>query len=273
MKRTLIVLSILGLLFLLLLEAKIKASLQFRTRVAQLFAASKYRSGQRYQKNQIASLPEPVQRYFNHVLKEGQPYISYVKMKHEGLFKADLKKGWMRIKGEQYVSTAQPGFIWKGTTAMFVAQDLYIADQGRLIVTLFSLLRVVDGKGPQYDQGELLRWLGESILYPTNFLPSDKLHWFPIDATTAKLTFEYQGLSLFFVLTFNAKGEITEMKTERYMDLDTLATWVIKVSDYKKLNRMLIPTRFEILWRLAAGDFSYAKFDITTLVYDQPTKF
>jgi hypothetical protein len=57
------------------------------------------------------------------------------------------------------------------------------------------------------------------------------------------------------------------------MDVNNLETWVIKVSDYKELNKVFIPTRFEILWRLEKGDFSYAKFIITEIEYDKPVKF
>lgn len=268
-----IIFSILGLLLLTLIIGKINLSIKFRKQVKELFAQSKKVSDQRFCKKQLDNLPEPVKRYFNHILKEGQPYISFVRIKHEGKFKADLKKDWMNIKGEQYATTEKPGFIWKGTTTMFIAQDMYIAKKGRLIVSLFSLIKVVNAKGEQYNQGELLRWLGESILYPTNFLPSDKLEWFPIDDKTAKLTFNYEGLSLFFKITFNDIGEITEMETKRYMDVNNLETWVIKVSDYKELNQVLIPTRFEVLWRLVKGDFSYAKFNITDIEYDKPVKF
>ena len=87
---------------------------------------------------------------------------------------------------------------------MFVASAMYISNQGRLIVTLFSVYNIVDAKEKEkYDMGEILRWLGESILYPTNFLPNERLQWFPIDSKTAKLTFNYNGLFLFFKITFS----------------------------------------------------------------------
>jgi hypothetical protein len=273
-KLMIITLSIVGFILLLLLIGKINLSIKFGKQVKELFAQSKSISARRFHKNQLDSLPEPVQRYFNHILKEGQPYISYARIKHEGQFKADLKKGWMNIKGEQYATTEKPGFIWKGATAMFVARDMYISDQGRLIVTLFSVYNIVDAKGKEkYDIGEILRWLGESILYPTNFLPSERLQWFPIDSKTAKLTFNYNGLSLFFKITVNEIGEITEMETKRYMGEDNLETWVIKATNYKELNNVIIPTAFDVLWRLEKGDFSYAKFNITEVEYDKPEKF
>ena len=211
--------------------------------------------------------------YFNYVLKEGQPYISYVRITHEGQFKTGLNKKWITIKGEQYATTEKPGFIWKGTTSMFTARDMYIKDQGRLVVSLFALYNMVDAKGENYNQGELLRWLGESVLYPTNLLPGKRLQWTAIDDQTARLTFNYQGLSLFFIITFNETGEITQMETERYMDEKNLETWVIKLTSYKKINDLFIPTCTEVLWRLQDKDFSYARFIIKTIQYNIPERF
>jgi hypothetical protein len=132
---------------------------------------------------------------------------------------------------------------------------------------------VVDAKGESYNQGELLRWLGESILYPTNFLPGERLHWSAINSQKAKLTFEYRGFSLFFIITFNEIGEITEMETKRYMDDKRMATWIIKVAEYKEMNSIVLPTTFEVSWRLEKGDFSYAKFNIKRIEYNKPEKF
>ena len=84
-------------------------------------------------------------------------------------------KDWVNIKGEQYFTTEKPGFIWKDTTRLFVARDMYIADKGRLIATLFSLYNVVDAKGENYNEGELQRWLAESVWFPTNLLPGNNL--------------------------------------------------------------------------------------------------
>jgi hypothetical protein len=266
--------SILGLILIIFMIGKINLSVKFGREIKELFVQSKSLSDQTFHKYQLDNLPEPVQRYFNHILKDGQPYISYARIKHDGQFKTDLEKGWMNIKGEQYATTEKPGFIWKGTTSMFVARDMYISDEGRLIVTLFSIYNVVNVSGQKkYNEGELLRWLGESILYPTNFLPNERLQWVPIDKNTAKLTFNYSGLSLFFKVTLNDIGEITEMETKRYMGDKDLETWVIKATNYKELNNIFIPTVFDVLWRLDKGDFSYARFNITEIEYNKPEKF
>lgn len=264
---------LIGIIVLTLIIGKINMNIVFKKQVTTLFANSKNISNQIYSVKQLENLPEPVQKYFNYVLKDGQPYISYARMKHDGQFKSGFDKDWATIKGEQYATTEKPGFIWKGTTLMFTARDLFISDQGRLVVSLLSVFNIADAKGEQYYQGELLRWLAESVLYPTNFLPSDKLQWLPIDSNTAKLSFEYKGLSLFFKITFSEMGAITEMETKRYMDENILETWIIKASNYKPLNNVMIPINFEVLWRLEQGDFSYAKFNITEVEYNKPEKF
>ena len=89
---------------------------------------------------------------------------------------------------------------------------MYLTNEGSLIATIFSIINVVDIHGKQqYDESELLRWLSESIWFPTNLLPSEKLQWTAIDGSSAKLTFNYNGLSLFYIISFNNKGEIVQM--------------------------------------------------------------
>lgn len=272
-KLMIITLSIIGFLLVVFIIGKINLNIKFSRQVKTLFANSQSISNQNFEYNQLDSLPEPVQRYFKHVLKNGQPYISYVRATHDGQFKTGFDKDWINIKGEQYATTEKPGFIWKGTTSIFTARDMYIKDKGRLVVSLLGLYSIVDGKGENYNQGELLRWLGESVLYPTNLLPSERLKWFPIDSQKAKLTFNYKGLSLFFIITFNEIGEITQMETKRYIDEINLESWIIKFANYKEMNGVVIPTSFEVLWRLSKGDFSYCKFNLKNLEYDNPEKF
>ena len=273
-KRLMMVtLTIVGFLIILLLAGRINLSIQFNKEVKRLFSLSKSVPGKTFSYHQIANLPEPVQRYFRHVLREGQPYISYIRLIHDGQFKTGQDKKWVNIKGEQYFTTEKPGFIWKGSTSMFTARDMYIAGSGRLIVSLFSLYNIVDAGGEKYNQGELLRWLAEGIWFPTNLLPGERLQWTAIDTKTAKLTFEYNGLSIFYIVTINDIGEITQIETKRYMNEGNLESWIGRLTAYKEMNGIIIPTTIEAIWQLEKGDFSYAKFNVKVIEYDKPEKF
>ena len=125
-----------AVLVVIWLTGKINLSIRFGKQVKELFAQSKNLSRQKFSQKLLEDLPEPVQRYFKYVLKEGQSYISYIRLKHDGQFKTGLDKDWVDITGEQYFNTQKPGFIWKGTTSLFVARDMYIGDEGRLIATI-----------------------------------------------------------------------------------------------------------------------------------------
>ena len=201
-----IILSFMVLLLTAVITGKAVQNQKFKRESNLLLAHTKDISAKLFHYDQLAGLPLSVQRYFKLVLQDGQPYISNVSFKHNGQFKTGLDKGWINITGEHFATMERPGFIWKGTTAMFTALDMYIEDKGRLVVSLFSLYNIVDAKGENYNQGELLRWLGESVLYPTSLLPSDRLKWSTIDAQHAKLIFIYNRMSLPFTITFNEAG-------------------------------------------------------------------
>jgi hypothetical protein len=146
-----IIISVVGLILILFIVGKINLAARFNKQVAELFSPSISSAGKSFKQEQIIGLPVPVQRYFNHVLKEGQPFINYIRFSHNGQFRPGLEKDWVNIKGEQYATTEKPGFIWKGVTTLFTARDMYIADKGRLIVSLFSLFNIVDVTGKQMD--------------------------------------------------------------------------------------------------------------------------
>lgn len=274
MKRLMIILLVfLVSLIITLIIGKLIIAFLFSKEVSLLFSHSKNSSEKVFTYSELPPLPEPVQRYFKHVLKEGQRLISSVRLKHDGQFKTSLKNDWVNITGEQYFTVDKPGFIWKGETVMFSARDMFIADKGNLIVSLFSLYTLVDGKGDKYNQGELLRWLSESMLFPTNFLSRENLHWLPIDSMSAKLVFTYIGMTLEYIVRFNEVGEIVQMETKRYMGDENLEEWICKAADYKEINNVRIPTKVEATWRLKTGDYSYAKFNIHLIEYDKPYKF
>jgi hypothetical protein len=272
-KSMILTISIIGFVALLLIIGKINLSIRFSGQVKRVFSESGKNTHEAYKENILEKVPEPVQRYFRHILKEGQPIISYVRLTHDGQFKSGLDKKWVNITGEQYFSTEKPGYIWKGTTAMFTARDFYISDRGGLIATIFSLFNVVNASGASFDQGELLRWLAESVWYPTNLLPSERLQWTPVDSNSAKFTFKYKELSLLFLVRFNELGEIVEMETKRNMDETRVETWICKMYNYQLINNIKVPVLCEAMWRLQTGDVSYAKFRVTKIDYDRPFRF
>jgi hypothetical protein len=172
-----IIITIVIVLSAIFLMGRITIELRFRREIKCLFLQSAALAGKRFDVRQLIGLPDPVQRYFKHVLNPGQPYISFVRLRYNGNFKTGLNKKWIKIKGEEYFTVDRPGFVWQGITSLFTARDMFIGDKGRLVVSLFSLFNILNARGIKYDQGELVRWLAESAWFPTNLLPGNNLKW------------------------------------------------------------------------------------------------
>lgn len=213
------------------------------------------------------TLPDPVKKYFRLTLNENQSKIKSVQLTHHGFFKTSPENSWMEITGKQYFKTDIPEFEWTGKTKFFKAVDKYCDGEGKLTVKLFSVIPIVNAKGPHIDQAELLRWLGESFWYPTNLLPGDNLRWLPIDSFNAQLNYSYNKIEISYLVRFNEIGEITQLETKRYKEKGKLEKWIGKVSDYKYFEGFKIPTHVKAFWDLKEGPFQYVDFFVDTIEY------
>ena len=225
-----------------------------------------------YDATTIVDLPPPVQRYFSYALVDGQEYINYLRLKHSGTFKTDKDKEWMNITGEQYFIANPPGFLWIGETSAFRAKDSYVDGEGNLSVYLFGMVRIIKEEGEKVNQAELLRWLGESVWMPTNFLPDERKTWTPIDDYSALLSFTYEGLTVWYVVNFDDDGRIVSLQTDRYME-DRLVPWKGEVSNYVFQDGMMVPADTEASWLLEDGNYTYARFHVEEFEYGKPEKY
>lgn len=96
--KIIIILSILFFLAIIWMTGKYLAEREFDRQVDTLFKKSGEIQNKNFQYSQLQNLPEPVQRYFKLVLPEGQPYISYIRLEHDGQFKIDPIKNGQILK-------------------------------------------------------------------------------------------------------------------------------------------------------------------------------
>lgn len=220
-----------------------------------------------YSEEILQDLPTPVQRYFKNVLTDGQPYIQSVRLKHGGQFRTKAEQSWSNIKGEEYFATNPVGFVWIGKLPFVAGVDKFVQGRGNLKIKLLSIFPVVDAVGEKADQGELLRWLGETPLFPTALLPSENISWTAIDDSSAKVIFNNGNIKLEAVFVFNDKGEAISFESQRYKE-EELENWTGYYRDYMEVDGVKVPSEIEAEWNLEEGDFSYAKFKIEEIEYN-----
>jgi hypothetical protein len=229
-----------------------------------------------YDPKEIEGLPDPVQRFFKTVLKDGQAIVTVVKLTQQGQFNLkETEAKWSPFTATQLVVTQRPGFDWDARIQMapgvnaFV-HDTYLLGEGSLHASLLGLFTVANMHGaPENNQGELLRFFAEATWYPTALLPSQGVRWEAIDDTSARATLTDGATTVSLVFQFNAEGAIATMRAEaRYRDKLTAMPWSGRFWEYSVCDGMLIPLEGEVGWEYPEGTRLYFKGRITEIQYE-----
>jgi hypothetical protein len=246
---------------------------------AKLTGGRQVSTPKNYDLKELEGLPDPVQRFFRVVLKEGQPIVAAVNLTQQGVFNmSETEAKWSPFTATQIVTTQRPGFDWDARIQMapsvsaFV-HDAYVWGAGSLHVSLLGLFTVADVRDtPQAAQGELLRFFAEMPWYPTALLPSQGVRWEAIDNTSARATLSDAQTTVSLVFRFNPEGTIETMRAEaRYRDKLSAMPWSGRFWDYSTRDGMLIPLQGEVGWEYPDGLRLYYKGKVTEIGYEFAT--
>ena len=233
----------------------------------------------RYDAAELASLPEPVQRYFRAALTDGQPIVTAVKLTQSGMFNMSASADqWKPFTAIQHFTTAKPGFVWDANIKLFLGVPVRVVDaftkgEGLLRPTVLGLysMGTVQGKG-EIARGELLRHFAESVWFPTALLPSQGVVWEAVDDTSANATMTDGPISVTMLFRFGADnlvssilvaGRATTVGTET-----VLMPWECRMSNYQTKSGIQIPLTGEVLYITPEGEKPYFKGTIETVDYE-----
>nr|WP_207751316.1 DUF6544 family protein [Anaeromonas frigoriresistens] len=259
--------------------AKISFDRNVEKEVEELFRTVKNKD-EIVTKADIAELPNNVQKWLVYTGVVGKEKIVAVRLKQKADMRLEKDKPWMSVEAEQYFTTEDPGFIWKANIKVapffhISGRDKYQNGKGNMLIKILSIFPVADSKGKKIDQGTLLRYLAETMWFPTAAL-NEYITWEEIDDYNAKVTMTYGDITASGIFTFNDKGEVVNFEAERYGEFDgemTLETWSIPVREYKEFEGIKIPTKGEVNWKLDTGDFNWFNFEVTEVEYNKPISY
>jgi len=123
------------------------------------------------------------------------------------------------------------------------------------VITLFNQT------GAEMDKGQLLTYLGECLLFPSAIL-SKYISWEPIDASRAKATITYKGISGSGIFTFSNNGLFHSFYTnERALiktdGKTTYPGWSAVCEDYRQEDGLYLPKCIKAVWHEDDGDLVY----------------
>ncbi|MFZ5510334.1 MAG: DUF6920 family protein [Pseudomonadota bacterium] len=228
---------------------------------------------------ELEGLPDPVQHFFRTVLKEGQPLVAGVRVRHRGRFNlGETTDNWKPFASEQQVVTRRPGFDWNGRVMMMPGlpvrvHDAYVVGEGILHAAVLGLFPVAHLRGGgQLAAGELMRFLAEAAWYPTALLPSQGVRWAAVDDHSARATLADGAVQVSLQFGFDAQGRIKTVRAEargRMIGGRIVPTpWQGRFWDYAERGGMLVPLAGEVAWLTPEGAGPYWRGRITGIAYE-----
>ena len=223
----------------------------------------------------VFKLPQNVRDWIEYTGVIGKEKIVSAHVRQKAEMKLEEDKPWIPVEAEQYFTSDEPGFIWNAKIKFaplfhISGRDKYQNGKGNMLIKILSLLTIADSKGEEIDQGSLLRYLAESMWFPTAVL-NEYIAWEEIDRYHAKATMTYGGISASGIYTFNDEGQVISFEAKRYGEFNgefSLETWLVSVGEYKEFNGINIPSKGNVTWRLETGDFNWFNFELTDIEYN-----
>lgn len=227
----------------------------------------------------LASLPPPVRRYAEVSGALRRAPVRTARLRHGGTFLAGGR--WRAIRGTQYLSADPPGFVWWGRIRMAPGvwvdgRDRSAAGEGNMWIVAASTWTLADARGPELDQGALLRLLGELTWLPTALLDARYVTWAPLDEQSARATLRVGGRTVEAIFHFGLDGLPDLFTAERYRDVDgrgVLTPFSGRYADYREVDGARVPFRLEAAWRLDGREQPYARWQVERLELDRAEPF
>ncbi|WP_299441452.1 DUF6544 family protein [uncultured Aquimarina sp.] len=208
----------------------------------------------------LDTLPDLIKNYLIKVGVVGKLKHCNVVFNQKGRIRNNPDKSWLEFTATQYMSSTNPGFIWKAKSLPMLIRDKSINAKGEVKVSFLGLKNVTQISGLEADQSSLGRYLGELIWFPIGFLDPD-IFWEIIDAKSVKVIMVKGDLTLDGVFFFNKNGLIDRFETKRYRNF-TLENFIGEIGTYKNYDGLLIPDSMTAIWNLKERKFEYFKATI-----------
>jgi hypothetical protein len=213
-------------------------------------------------------LPPPVARYLSTATGGEAVPVQQVVLTQSGEFRTgDADSPWRPFSATQHVTTDPPGFVWEAAIEMapFVSArvvDSFVDGEGSLRATVFSVLTVADAASdPQLDEGELMRYLGETPWYPSALGAGGPVSWEPLDDRSARATLSVGETTASLVFHFGEDDLVQTVTGERPAQQDDGSyeptPWSGHWWDYERREGVLVPTEGRAEWNGPTGTLAY----------------
>ncbi len=225
----------------------------------------------------IAHLPEPVQRYMNYSGFIGRENMMNAEVKwSDSKIRLKPDQGWMNLKTLQVNSVKEPMRAAYMKGRMFgipiEVREIFQNGTGNMSGKIAGRFTIFNNNDHEVLESVLLTILSEAPLVP-GYLFADYITWEPVDENTAKARLQYKQFDVGGTFYFNDLGEYIRFETnernyEDRTDGYRKEKWTILVHGYQEKDGIKFPTGVSVIWNLQEGDFEYWTGTITEVIFN-----
>jgi hypothetical protein len=150
--------------------------------------------------------------------------------------------------------------------------DTYRGGTGRMLGKALGLVPVADGKGPEFDLGELTTWLNDAVLLAPGMLLSVPVTWEATGDDGFRVSVTDGGRTVSAEVLLDDDGRPRDFRSEdRYADLPggpVRALWSTPVQGWTVVDGRPRITGGAAVWHLPDGEFRYGELTLLDLALD-----
>jgi hypothetical protein len=226
----------------------------------------------------LASLPEPVQRYVRQSGAIGRPRVHDFRATWTGRIRADTSSEWMEFTAEQLntIDTPRRFFLMDATMKHLPVDVLHAFDENgaTMRVKVLSMFPMVDAKGPELTRAETVTMFNDLCLYAPGALTLPSITFEPIDDHATRAHFTLGVNTIAAELHFNDADELVDFVSDDRTALspDGLhylpMRWTTPAHDYTDVGPARVATVAETRWQPESGAWTYGEFRLDSLAYN-----
>ena len=206
--------------------------------------------------------------------KEAARRLRGVVITERGEMRSAPEAPWTPFTAEQTIHAGRSGFCWEahirsGRIRTVVVTDAYEEGRGRLVAKLGGLIPVANFHGPEFDKGEIQRYLASIVQCPPILVLHPSLEWTAVGPRTLRVRDLADPTGAIVDLDLGEDGRPLGCRADRprLVGKRTILTpWSASCSEPREWEGLRVTSRNEVTWHLPGQSFVCFRSEITSLV-------
>lgn len=194
-----------------------------------------------------------------------------VRTRQRGEFRAAPSARWMPFTADEVIAATRSSFRWDarlgGSIGSTGVTDAYEEGHGRLVIKLGGVVPVKKMVGPDFDKGELQRYLASVVFCPPILLNHPSLEWTAAGPLTLRVRDREDPTGATVDLEISEEGRPVKCRADRPRMVGKVAVltpWLGVCGEHQEWEGLRVVSRLEVSWHLSDGPFTYLRAEVTS---------